>query len=59
MPFANRVLVKRAEAATKSKGGILLSELNKQDVNYGVVIETGPGLTHPQGFFRENLVKVG
>lgn len=26
LPFANRVLVKRAEALTKSKGGIILPE---------------------------------
>lgn len=58
-PFANRVLVRRAEPLTKSKGGIILADPSKTDVNYGVVVEAGPGLTYTNGVFRENAVKKG
>lgn len=37
-PFANRVLVKRAEPLTKSKGGIILSDPSKTDTNFGVIV---------------------
>lgn len=58
-PFANRVLVKRAEPLTKSKGGIILNDPSKMEVNHGVVVQAGPGLTLNNGVFRENAVKVG
>ena len=35
-PSLNRVLIKRVEPITKSKGGIILSE--KQELNYGTVV---------------------
>jgi chaperonin GroES len=44
IPFANRVLIKRAEAITKTKGGILLTDSSKSEVNFGEVVATGPGL---------------
>ena len=59
IPFANRVLVKRAEAITKSKGGIILSSSTESEVNYGEVVAAGKGLTNSTGFFRETAVKVG
>ena len=37
-PFANRVLVKKAEPMTKSKGGIILADPSKAEVNFGVVV---------------------
>ncbi len=58
-PFANRVLVKRAEPLTKSKGGIILSDPSKSDTNFGTIVQAGPGLTLTNGVFRENAVKVG
>ena len=42
-PFANRVLVKRAVAETKSAGGILLPETAQQKLNIGEVIAHGEG----------------
>ena len=59
MPFANRVLVKRAEAITKTKGGIILSEHNKMEVNQGEVVAAGKGIEYPNGVFRNIQVKVG
>jgi chaperonin GroES len=56
VPFTNRVLIKRAEAATKSKGGILIPESSKTEVNMGEVMAVGPGLTLSNGTFRPNAV---
>ncbi len=56
-PFMNRVLVKKAEGQTKSKGGIILKD--KEEVNFGTVIATGPGLQLDNGKIRETLVKNG
>ena len=55
--FGNRVLVKRAEALTKSKGGILLQ--TSQECQYGEVVQTGPGMTFPNGNLRPTGVKIG
>jgi chaperonin GroES len=59
VPFANRVLIKRAEAVTKTRGGILLPEQAKTEVQQGEVISTGPGLTLNNGILRETQVKTG
>ena len=59
VPFANRVLIKRAEAITKTKGGILLPEANKMEVNTGEVIAAGKGLELTNGVLRETQEKVG
>ena len=59
VPFTNRVLVKRAEPLSKSKGGIILSDASKNELNFGTVVAVGPGLTLTNGVFRENAVKVG
>jgi len=58
-PFANRVLVKRAEMLTKTKGGILLPEQAQSEVNTGEVVATGPGLTLTNGVHRTTAVAVG
>jgi chaperonin GroES len=58
-PFTNRVLVKRVEPLAKSKGGIILTDSSKQELNYGQVVAVGPGLTLNNGTFRENAVRVG
>ena len=39
----DRVLIQRAEAATKSKGGILIPEKAQQKVREGTVVAAGPG----------------
>lgn len=52
VPFANRVLVKRAEPLTKTKGGIILSDASKSECNYGEVVAAGPGLQLTNGVLR-------
>ena len=58
-PLLNRVLVKKAEPIAKSKGGILLPENKSEQLNFGVVIEVGPGTHDDNGNFRKWFVKVG
>lgn len=58
-PLMNRVLVRKAEPITKTKGGILLPE-NKQDtLNFGVVVAVGPGRHLENGQVRPVHVKEG
>lgn len=59
VPFANRVLVRRAEPLSKTKGGILIPEAQKSEVNFGEVVATGPGLTLTNGVSRSMPVSVG
>lgn len=43
-PLHDRILVKRVNIEVKSKGGILLGEIeSERDVCYGIVVETGEG----------------
>ena len=42
LPLCDRVLIQRAEAATKSKGSILIPE-KTQKVREGTVVAAGPG----------------
>jgi chaperonin GroES len=58
-PFANRVLIRRAETVTKSKGGILLPEKAQQECSFGEIVAAGPGLTLTNGTLRPLPVKVG
>ena len=58
-PLMNRVLIQKAEAPTKTKGGILLPESNKDQLNFGKVIATGPGRTLDNGTIRPCSVKEG
>jgi len=43
IPLFDRVLVQRAEAVTKTKGGIVLPEKAQAKVLRGTVIAIGPG----------------
>lgn len=43
IPLFDRVLVQRAEAVTKTKGGIVLPEKAQAKVLRGTVVATGPG----------------
>lgn len=43
LPLFDRVLVQRAEAAAKSKGGILIPEKAQAKVREAVVVAAGPG----------------
>ena len=55
----NRVLIKKADPIVKTKGGILLPETQGEQLNYGTVIEVGPGSKLPNGKTKEWAVKVG
>ena len=43
LPLFDRVLVQRAEAASRSKGGILIPEKAQAKVREAVVVAAGPG----------------
>ena len=58
-PLLNRVVVKKAEVITKTKGGIILSSKNEERLNYGTVMAVGPGKNLENGSIRETLVAVG
>merc|ERR1711990_67963 len=49
VPFANRVLVRRAEAAKTSAGGIMLPETSQKKLNIAEVIAHGEGYTGEDG----------
>ena len=60
LPLFDRVLVQRAEAAAKSKGGILIPEQAKGKVREGVVVAAGPGARNETtGQVLPMSVKVG
>ena len=58
-PLLNRVVIKKAEAITKTKGGIILSSKGEERLNFGTVMAVGPGKSMENGTIRETLVKVG
>ena len=58
-PLMNRVVIKKAEALTKTKGGIILTSGKEERLNFGTVMAVGPGKTLDNGTLRESLVKVG
>ena len=58
-PLMNRVLIKKTEPVTKTKGGILLPESNRDQLNFGTVVAVGPGRHLDNGTLRACLVKEG
>jgi chaperonin GroES len=58
-PLMNRVLIKKTEPLTKSKGGILLPDSKKDQLNFGTVIAVGPGRVLDDGKLRPCAVKEG
>jgi len=42
-PLADRVLVKPAEAETKTAGGIIIADSAKEKPQRGIVVAVGPG----------------
>ena len=58
-PLMNRILVKKPEPLTKTKGGILLPESKQDQLNFGVVVAVGPGRTMDNGQLRPMSVKEG
>uniref|UniRef100_A0A6B2G5R1 10 kDa heat shock protein, mitochondrial n=1 Tax=Myxobolus squamalis TaxID=59785 RepID=A0A6B2G5R1_MYXSQ len=58
IPFFDRVLVKRIEAITQTKSGVLLPEKAQSQMN-AQVVEVGPGLRDKTGKFLPMTVKIG
>lgn len=58
-PLMNRVLIRKAEPLTKTKGGILLPESKQEQLNFGTVIAVGPGRHMENGQVRPCFVKEG
>ena len=58
-PLLNRVVIKKAEPITKTKGGIILTSGKEEKLNFGTVIAVGPGKILDDGKVRATLVKVG
>jgi chaperonin GroES len=58
-PLMNRVLIKKAEPLTKTKGGILLPESKQEQLNFGTVVAVGPGRILDNGSLRAPTVKEG
>ena len=58
-PLLNRVVVRKAEALTKTKGGIILTSGKEEKLNQGEVLAVGPGKTLESGQLRATMVKVG
>lgn len=58
-PLMNRVLVRKAEPLTKTKGGILLPESKQEQLNFGTIIAVGPGRHLDNGQIRPMTVKEG
>lgn len=58
-PLMNRVLVRKPEPITKTKGGILLPESKQEQLNFGIVVAVGPGKHLENGQLRQCFVKEG
>ena len=58
-PLLNRVVIKKAEALTKTKGGIILTSGKEERLNFGTVVSVGPGKTLDNGTVRATMVSVG
>jgi chaperonin GroES len=58
-PLGDRVLVKRVEEESKTKGGIIIPDTAKEKPQEGEVISVGPGARDDSGKRVELDVKVG
>ncbi|XP_055696610.1 10 kDa heat shock protein, mitochondrial [Lutzomyia longipalpis] len=59
LPLLDRVLVQRAEAITKTKGGIVIPEKAQAKVLQATVVAVGPGARNKKGDHIPMAVKVG
>nr|CAD7404570.1 unnamed protein product [Timema poppensis] len=59
IPLMDRVLIQKAEAITKTKGGIVLPEKAQSKVLNGTVVAVGPGSRNNKGEHVPLSVKVG
>jgi chaperonin GroES len=58
-PLADRVIVKRVEAETKTKGGIVLPDSAKEKPKRGKIVAVGEGKRLDSGQLVKPSVKVG
>jgi chaperonin GroES len=58
-PLHDRVVVRRIEADTTSRGGIIIPDKAAEKPNQGEVIAVGPGATLDNGDVRPPVVTVG
>lgn len=58
-PLHNRVVVKRVEEETKTRGGIIIPDTAKEKPMQGEVIAVGPGARNDKGEIQALDVKVG
>ena len=58
-PLGDKVIVKRLEAETKTKGGIVLPDTAKEKPKRGKVLAVGDGRTLDSGEVVKPAVKVG
>ncbi|XP_049770336.1 10 kDa heat shock protein, mitochondrial [Schistocerca nitens] len=59
LPMFDRVLVQRAEAITKTKGGIVIPEKAQEKVQKATVVAVGPGVRNNKGEHIPPIIKVG
>jgi chaperonin GroES len=58
-PLGDRVLVKRVEEESKTKGGIIIPDTAKEKPQEGEVIAVGPGARDQNGKLVETELKAG
>jgi len=58
-PLGDRVLVKRVESETKTRGGIIIPDTAKEKPSEGLVVAVGPGAIRDDGGRREVMLKAG
>ncbi len=58
-PLGDRVLVKRVEEETKTKGGIIIPDTAKEKPQEGEVISVGPGARDDSGKIQPLDLKAG
>lgn len=59
IPLFDRVLVQKAEAVAKTKGGIVIPEKGQSKVLKGTVVAVGPGHKNDTGGYTPLEIKVG
>jgi chaperonin GroES len=58
-PLYDRILVKRVDEETRSKGGLFLPEMAKEKPSEGMVLAVGQGRLSDKGEVKPLTVKVG
>ncbi|MEY4509490.1 MAG: hypothetical protein RLZZ450_1612 [Pseudomonadota bacterium] len=58
-PLSDRILVKRVESESKTKGGLYIPDSAKEKPTEATVIAVGPGKVREDGARRELSVKKG